>query len=218
MFTGIIEGLGTITGIRTNSESKRLSIKSDFDLNIGIGDSVAVNGVCLTAVIIDKKYFEADVAFETLKKTTLDRIKIGDKLNLERALCLSDRLNGHLVTGHVDGIGTIKKIKKIGNSILITIDVSNTLNKYIVDKGSVAVDGISLTVCNLKDNSFDLSIIPHTLDNTTLCLKKNGAFVNIETDIIGKYIERIFINKTSKHKTNNNDKDLKDLLLKTGFF
>jgi riboflavin synthase len=191
MFTGIIEGLGTITGIRPSSQLKRLSLDTDFDLDqTKIGDSIAVDGACLTAVKVSGKHFEVDVSAETLEKTTLGKAKIGDRVNLERAMRLSDRIDGHLVSGHIDGIGSIIQRKSMGNAIIINIQVPESLCRYLIRKGSIAVDGISLTINTFSRNGFEVSIIPHTAKHTTLSVKKIGAGVNIETDMIGKYVER----------------------------
>jgi riboflavin synthase len=191
MFTGIIEGLGTISEIRTGGQGKRLAIEADYSLeHTKIGDSIAVNGACLTVVKISHKRFEVDVSPETLKSSTFDRAKLGDRLNLERAMRLSDRIDGHLVSGHVDGIGIIKKREKLGNAVVVTFAVPETISRYLIHKGSVAVDGVSLTVNSCDVSSFTVSIIPHTADITTIGLKANGYPVNIETDMIGKYVER----------------------------
>jgi riboflavin synthase len=196
MFTGIIEGLGTIAGIRPSSRLKRLSLDADFDLDqTKIGDSIAVDGACLTAVKVDGKHFEVDVSAETLEKTTLGKAKIGDRVNLERAMRLTDRIDGHLVSGHIDGIGSIIQRKSMGNTIHIIIQVPESLCRYLIKKGSIAVDGISLTINNCSRTGFEVSIIPHTAKHTTLGLKRIGTSVNIETDMIGKYVER-FITET----------------------
>ncbi len=220
MFTGIIEGLGTITGIQASGQGRRFAIDADFSIEkTGIGDSIAVSGACLTAVKINGKRFQVDVAPETLSKTTFDGAKIGDRVNLERALRLSDRLDGHLVTGHIDGLGTIKSRKTMSNAIIITISVPISLSYYIIKKGSVAVDGTSLTINNCSSDSFDVSIIPHTAMLTTIGLKKTGDPVNIETDIIGKYVER-FITKTpdkNDDKPSGTSSVNMELLMKTGF-
>lgn len=191
MFTGIIEGLGTVKTIRSQGLGKTLTIEADFDLSgSGIGDSIAVNGACLTAVSISGKRFDADVAPETLSRTILSKISIGDRVNLERALRLSDRLDGHLVSGHIDGIGMISGKNRTGNAIIITINVPSSLSRYMIHKGSVAVDGVSLTINRVSETSFDVSIIPHTAKLTTVGFKNMGESVNIETDMIGKYVER----------------------------
>jgi riboflavin synthase len=198
MFTGIIEGLGTIAAIRTTGLGRRFSIASDFDITSSrIGDSIAVNGACLTAVKLEGRRFSVDVSPETLDRSVLGKIKVGERVNLERALRLSDRLDGHLVSGHVDGIGTISDRKTLANAILVTFKVPETLARYMIEKGSVAVDGISLTINRCDNTSFDVSIIPHTAALTTIGLKKVGDAVNIETDMIGKYVERFVSNKAA---------------------
>lgn len=205
MFTGIIEGLGTITAIHPSGQGSRFSITSDFDLTgTRIGDSIAVNGACLTAVILQGRRFTVDVSPETLKRSVLGQIKIGEPVNLERALRLSDRLDGHLVAGHVDGIGILRERKTLANAIVITISVPESLSRYMIEKGSVAVDGTSLTINRCDSTSFDVSIIPHTAGLTTIGLKKVGDAVNIETDMIGKFVERFVLNRdTGNRKTDN---------------
>jgi riboflavin synthase len=180
MFTGIIEGLGTITAIRPSGQGKRFTIDSDYLLDqTKPGDSIAVNGACLTAVVVGGKRFEVDVSPETLEKTTFCKAKIGNRVNLERALRLSDRIDGHLVSGHIDGIGSVQQKKTIGNAIIIVIGVPEFLSRYMITKGSVAVDGISLTINNRARDCFDVSIIPHTEKLTTIGFKKAGDYVNI---------------------------------------
>lgn len=191
MFTGIIEGFGTLRDIKPAGKGIRLGIESDFDLEkTKTGDSIAVNGACLTAVSIKGHIFEVDVAPETISLTTFAKAKPGDRVNLERALRLSDRLDGHLVSGHIDGMGTIKSKKKLSNAIIVTIAVPSALLKYMIHKGSVAIDGISLTINKCSADSIELSIIPHSAKLTTIGFKKPGDDVNIETDVVGKYIEK----------------------------
>jgi riboflavin synthase len=191
MFTGIIEGLGNIVGIRSTGQGKRLTIEADFSLDQSkIGDSLSVSGACLTAVEIEDRRFEVDVSPETLHITTFGTTKIGDRVNLERSLRLSDRIDGHLVAGHIDGTGIISRRESQGNAVIITIAVAEPLARYIIAKGSVAVDGISLTINDCDAGSFSVSIIPHTAKLTTIGFKNRGDRVNIETDMIGKYVER----------------------------
>jgi len=217
MFTGIIEGLGTVTKIRSSGQGKRLTIEADYPLDhTKIGDSIAVSGACLTAVMIDGKSFEVDMSPETLSKTTFGKAKIGDRVNLERALCLSDRIDGHLVSGHIDGIGSVKNIKTLGNAIIITFEVPESLSRYMIRKGSVAVDGISLTINNCDHGSFEVSIIPHTAKLTSIGFKKIGDHVNIETDMIGKYVERFMRNDNEEQKARKSSID-KQFLAKSGF-
>lgn len=191
MFTGIIEGLGTIAAVRSAGQGRRFAIRSDFDLaGTRIGDSIAVNGACLTAVLLSEQRFEADVSPETLAVTGLGEARPGDRVNLERSLRLSDRLDGHLVAGHVDGTGAIAAREPAGNAVVITIEAPEALTRYMIVKGSVAVDGVSLTVNTVAAGRFTVAIIPHTAALTTVGFKPVGARVNIETDMIGKYVER----------------------------
>ncbi len=203
-----------------SGQGKKFYIDADFLLDqTKIGDSIAVNGACLTAVMIEGKRFVVDISPETIAKTTFDNARIGDRVNLERALCLSDRISGHLVSGHIDGIGTVKHRKTVDNAIIFTIGVTESLSRYIIEKGSVAVDGISLTINRCRRDSFEISIIPHTANFTTINLKKDGDSVNIETDMIGKYVER-FITGTignNKEKETKPSAIDKQFLEKTGF-
>jgi riboflavin synthase len=196
-----------------------MAMTSDFDLTgTRIGDSIAVNGACLTVVILKGRRFSVDVAPETMQRTVLGSVKIGQRVNLERALRLSDRLDGHLVAGHVDGIGTIHARKTLANAIVITISVSQSLSRYMIEKGSVAVDGTSLTINRCDNASFDVSIIPHTAEWTTIGLKKVGDAVNIETDMIGKYVERFLSGGSVDSNTGASDGGINmALLTKSGF-
>jgi riboflavin synthase len=201
MFTGIIEGLGTISGIHPAGQGKRLTVKADFSLDqTKIGDSIAVNGACLTVIKIDGKRIETDLSPETLKASTFGKAKLGDRLNLERAMRLSDRIDGHLVSGHIDGIGIVKNREKQGNALVLTVEVPEAVSRYMIHKGSVAVDGVSLTINASDAESFSVQIIPHTAGATTIGLKQNGDPVNIETDMIGKYVER-FLRGASVQKS-----------------
>lgn len=159
--------------------------------DVKIGDSIAVNGICLTATTFDNNSFVADAMAETLAKTNLAKLAPGHRVNLERALRLGDRLGGHIVTGHVDGIGTIVKIERHDIAILITVQAPQNIMKYIIKKGSVAIDGTSLTVVDFNTDSFQVSLIPHTAHHTILGSKKIGEMVNLEGDLLGKYIERL---------------------------
>jgi riboflavin synthase len=205
MFTGIIEGLGTVQYLHRSGNSFKMSVVSDFDLdNSCVGDSIAVNGVCLTAVQISSRQFDVDIAPETVSKTVFQYINPNEKVNLERAMRLSDRIDGHLVSGHVDGLGIITNRNTQDNAIIIEITTQPTLCKYMIQKGSVAVDGISLTINRLEENCFYLSIIPHTAKLSTIGFKTVGQKVNIETDMIGKYVERFVLNQdkaSSSHKS-----------------
>lgn len=220
MFTGIIEGLGTITQIRASNSGAHFTIEADFVLDqTEIGDSVAVCGACLTVVSKDGKRFATDVSPETLSKTTFRNAKAGDRVNLERALRFSDRLDGHLVSGHIDGLGMIKIRRTIGNAIIVGIEVPPSLSRYMIQKGSVAVDGVSLTINQCDTNGFEVSIIPHTAKLTTIGFKKIGDPVNIETDMIGKYVERFIEDRRSGDPNNRTGQSSIDMqfLGKTGF-
>ncbi len=189
MFTGIIEELGVVSNIKLLSDSAELSIQAEKVLEgTKLGDSIAVNGVCLTVIHSSVRGFTVDVMAETLAKTSLVQLKPSSKVNLERALQLSTRLGGHLVSGHVDGVGTIKRITSVGIASVYEISTLPALLPYILPKGSIAIDGISLTVVQVNSHFFSVSLIPHTFAQTTLGLKKVGDSINLETDIIGKYV------------------------------
>ncbi len=190
MFTGIIQELGQLIDIRPYKNSlSKIKVKADKILSdVKHGDSISVNGVCLTVTDFGKDFFEADLMDETKKATSLSRIKKGDKLNLERALKLQDRFGGHFISGHVDDIGTILKIQKTPGQYNIKIQIKKDIADYLVQKGSIAVDGISLTIMSVGVIDFDVSLIPETLENTNMQFKKIGDVVNIETDILGKYV------------------------------
>ena len=218
MFTGIIEGLGAISAIRSTGQGKRLTIEADFDLHqTKIGDSLCVSGACLTAVKIDGRHFEVDISPETLQMTTFGEAKVGQRVNVERALRLSDRLDGHLVSGHIDDVGNIRQREHLGNAIIVTIDVPESLARYMIYKGSVAVDGISLTINTCDANSFSVSIIPHTAKLTTIGFKNRGDRVNIETDMLGKYVERFMNARPGRAGAEKAFSIDKEYLLKTGF-
>lgn len=191
MFTGIIQAIGQIQTIDTMREDITLNIQAP-DLNLSdvkIGDSIAVNGICLTAIALDNTQFQAQVSKETLKVTVgLDRIQ---KVNLEKALRLSDRLGGHLVSGHVDGVGVVARFEPVGESWLLAVAAPHEISKYIAQKGSICINGVSLTVNNVAQDQFTVNIIPHTLSHTTLRDLKIGDAVNLEIDQIARYVERM---------------------------
>ena len=175
MFTGIIESFGTIKRIESNGEGKVLSIGCDLDLSQSkIGDSIAVNGACLTAVSLGAHEFKVDMAPETVIRTTFNKMGPGTRVNIERAMKLSDRIDGHLVSGHIDGTGTINSIKKSSNAVILDVTVPELLAAEMIEKGSVAIEGISLTINSCRDNGFQVSIIPHTAKITTIGLKQVG--------------------------------------------
>jgi len=199
MFTGIIEDTGTIATIKKGSGSWVFVIRTSFDLgSIHEGDSICVDGVCLTATSVGKGSFSVDASLETLRLTTLKDKATGQKVNLERAMTMDGRFGGHVVTGHIDGVGTISDILKEGDSIRITIEVPREIGQFIVKKGSVAVDGISLTVNEQSDKKFTINIIPYTASRTTILEKNLRDKINIETDIIGKYVESFLAKREGK--------------------
>jgi riboflavin synthase len=199
MFTGIIEEIGAVEEIAMRGSNIRLKIKASKVLSdLKVGDSININGACQTVIETDRASFTVEAVEETLKKTNLGQFKRNDLVNLERPLRFSDRLGGHLVSGHVDCTGKIKSILKRDGSLLYEFELPGQYSVYLVEKGSVAVDGISLTVVDVKENSFSVSVIPFTLEHTSLGIKRVGDQVNIETDLIGKYVERITASKTDK--------------------
>ena len=192
MFTGIVEELGTIRSIRRGAASAVLSIGAEAVLSdLRIGDSVAVNGVCLTATGVDRSGFTADVMHETLQRSSLGALGPGSRVNLERAMAADGRFGGHIVSGHIDGTGTIAERRRDDNAVWYTVSAPPALLRYIVEKGSIAIDGISLTVASVEADRFSVSVIPHTAAVTLLGAKGPGDVVNLETDIIGKYVERL---------------------------
>ena len=219
MFTGLIEEIGTVKNIRKGNVSSQITIKAQKVLeDIKQGDSICTNGACLTVISHSVREFTVDVMAETLRRTNLHKLTPGNKVNLERALKIGDRLGGHIVSGHVDGIGTILQMEKEENAIWITISTTNKILKYIIEKGSVSIDGISLTIAGVNDNNFRVSIIPHTGLMTTLLKKQPGDKLNIENDIIGKYIENFISPKGDKnHKEQSDNKIDMNFLKEHGF-
>lgn len=202
MFTGIIEEQGTIVGVRPGRVSSVLIIKAPKVLEgTNIGDSIATNGVCLTVTKINGDSYEADVMAETLRRSNLGELRTGDKVNLERALTLSSRLGGHIVSGHIDGTGTIREMKREDNAVWVSIAAPDNILRYIIEKGSVAIDGISLTVAYVDGEVFKVSVIPHTGAETGLLDKTPGDTVNLENDLIGKYVEKLICPQETKTQT-----------------
>jgi len=191
MFTGLIADLGTVEAVQETEHGMRLRVSSALAGELGEGDSVAVNGVCLTAAQVDGAAFVADVVHETLRRSSIAAIAPGDAVNLELPVRATDRLGGHLVQGHVDGIGTVGDVRDEGFSRLVTIVVPGELERYVVEKGSVAVDGISLTVASLDGARLQVALIPETLERTTLGRAQAGTPVNLEVDVLAKYVERL---------------------------
>ena len=195
IFTGIIEELGVVKSIAINGASGCITIKAKKVLEgTQLGDSIAVNGTCLTVTSINSDGFSADVMAETVKRTSLSQVGKGDLVNLERAMILNGRFGGHIVSGHIDGTGTITKYTKEENAIWVTIKAPDEILDLIVEKGSICIDGISLTVATVSDQDFQVSIIPHTAKEATLIHKKVGSLVNLENDIVGKYIKKLMEN------------------------
>ncbi|MCI5690273.1 MAG: riboflavin synthase [Clostridiales bacterium] len=192
MFTGIVEEVGTLKAIRKGAHSAVLEIQAKVVLeDIHLGDSIAVNGVCLTATSFSPAGFTADVMHETLNRSSLAALRPGSRVNLERAMAANGRFGGHIVAGHVDGLGTVRRIEKDDNAIWFTIAAGPEILRYVVEKGSFTIDGISLTVARVDADSFAISAIPHTVAVTVLADRKVGDPVNLETDIIGKYVEKL---------------------------
>jgi riboflavin synthase len=220
LFTGIIESFGSIKRIESSGEGKVLTIGCDLDFSeTKIGDSIAVNGACLTAVSIGRGSFQVDMAPETVDRTTFRHLENGSRVNIERALRLSDRIDGHLVSGHIDGTGIISAIQKRSNAVIVTISVPTEIASDMIEKGSVAIDGISLTINRCSDNDFEVSIIPHTTKITTIGIKKVGDEVNLETDMIGKYVKNILMKCSSINDASHGKKqDISmELLARNGF-
>lgn len=213
MFTGIIEEVGTIKSM--GGGSLRVNAKLVVS-DVHIGDSIAVNGICLTVTSFDKNGFTADVMPETIRRTSLSELGIGSPVNLERALTLQSRLGGHIVSGHIDGTGEIISLKDEGNAILMKIGAGEDIVSHIVEKGSVALDGISLTVASVSDSDFTVSLIPHTRQVTNLSSKGIGSIINIENDVVGKYVEKFVSRQNNEGKTNKSNITM-DFLMKNGF-
>jgi riboflavin synthase len=191
MFTGLVADLGTVAEVNATTDGVRLAIESALAGELSDGDSVAVNGVCLTAVGVDGDRFGADVMNETLRRSSLAEVGAGARVNLELPVKADDRLGGHIVQGHVDGVGAIRDARDDGFARVVTIAADPGLLRYVVEKGSIAVDGVSLTVARVDDESFDVSLIPETLQRTNLGAARPGAPVNLEVDIVAKYVEKL---------------------------
>ncbi|ALV22823.1 MULTISPECIES: riboflavin synthase [Carnobacterium] len=218
MFTGIIEEVGTVKSIQSGKSSSVLRIKGQKVVQgTRIGDSIATNGICLTVTKIENDSFEADVMSESLKRTNIGTLIPGSFVNLERALSLETRLGGHIVSGHIDGTGQISEFKRDDNAVWLTIETDPGILRYIIEKGSIAIDGVSLTVAAVDDQSFQVSIIPHTGEETVLLCKQPGDTVNLECDMIGKYVEKL-LGLNSKKQPQESSRITQDYLQENGFF
>ena len=215
MFTGIIEEIGIIKQLNQSGNDALIVVQCKKVLEgTKIGDSIAIDGVCQTVTALSSNSFSAQVSSETLNVTTFSKLKNGNKINLERALTLNSRLGGHIVSGHVDGLGKIKNIQKLNDFYTLKFEVEKDLTKYIAKKGSITINGVSLTVASTLNNEFDVAIIPHTFENTNLNTLKSGDFVNIETDVLAKYVEKILLTDNNSSKKRVDEKFLKE----NGFF
>lgn len=217
LFTGIVEEVGEIRGIKKGEKSSILSIKANKVIeDVKLGHSICTNGVCLTVTNIYGNIFDADVMAETLRRSNLGELKVGSKVNLERALSAKGRFGGHIVSGHIDGVGKIVSLEKEDNAIWVTIEAKENILQYIVEKGSIAIDGISLTVAYVDDKVFKVSIIPHTGKETILLFKTSEDTVNLECDVIGKYVEKLLTFQSGK-KVEKKDSINEDFLKENGF-
>lgn len=223
MFTGIIEEIGNIRSIKKGKESAVLEIGAEKILkDVNLGDSIAVNGVCLTVTAFGEKWFKVDLMHESMNRSSLAYLKSGSHVNLERAMAANGRFGGHIVSGHVDGMGTVESMVKDDNAVWYTIKAEPGIMKYIVEKGSITIDGISLTVAKVTSTNFAVSIIPHTLKETILSEKKVGDMVNLENDMIAKYVERFVMMGTESIYGNQFDEKKSsgitmEFLTKNGF-
>ena len=217
MFTGIVEETGTILEIMNGDRSSSLKIKAEKVLEgLCIGDSISTNGVCLTVTEFTDSTFSAFIMAETLRRTNFNTLSEGNMINLEAALKVNGRLGGHIVTGHIDGVGAISSFRDEGDAVWITINTDPGITKYIVEKGSIAIDGVSLTVGSVNDSSFKVSIIPHTGEKATLIQKDVGDIVNLECDVIGKYVEKLLGLKPSNESSEKDKLDI-SFLEENGF-
>jgi riboflavin synthase len=191
MFTGLVQDLGTVTAVDATDDGVRLAVRTGLASELSLGDSVAVNGVCLTATAVEGEQFSADVMHETLRRSSLAEVAGGTQVNLELSVRASDRLGGHIVQGHVDGVGTVRDVREEGFARVVTIAASPDLLRYVVEKGSIAVDGISLTVAGIGEDWFSISLIPETLERTNLGAAAAGQPVNLEVDVLAKYVEKL---------------------------
>jgi riboflavin synthase len=193
MFTGLVAGTGAVDSLERGDDGVRLRVRTDLAGELAAGDSVAVNGVCLTAVVSDEAAFSADVMAETLRRSSLGPLAEGDEVNLELPLRAGDRLGGHMVQGHVDGTGRVETVTEDGFARVVRIGAPPEVLRYVVEKGSIAVDGVSLTVASIDGDGFDVSLIPETLERTNLSSAAPGRVVNLEVDVVAKYVEKLHV-------------------------
>lgn len=221
MFTGIVEEIGTVVSISKGVQSSKLTLQGDVIFeDMHIGDSIAVNGVCLTVTTKTSNTFTVDVMAETLRCSSLGSLTNGSKVNMERAMAANGRFGGHIVSGHIDGTGEIESFVKEDNAVWVTVKTPAKILKYIIEKGSIAIDGISLTVAYVDSRCFKVSLIPHTASNTTLLSKKTGDIVNLENDVVGKYIDKLLHFKDDSKEEESRDETSgisMDFLMKNGF-
>ncbi len=203
MFTGLVQDLGVVTALDATADGARLVVRTPLTAEISDGDSVAVNGVCLTATAIDDGAFSADAMHETLRRSSLGAVEVGARVNLELALRADQRLGGHVMQGHVDGVGRVRSIEPDGFASVVSIDAEPGLLRYVVEKGSIAVDGVSLTVSRVDDAGFAVSLIPETLERTNLGTIRPGAVVNLEVDILAKYVEKLMAHSALPTETSS---------------
>ncbi len=220
MFTGIVAGTGSLLAKRSAGGGLAFDLEAGFDLSDPEeGESIAINGVCLTAYNIQGRKFTVDVSPESLSRTTLNSLRVGGTVNMERALRLSDRLGGHIVSGHIDCVATVRERQPKGDFTLFSFSFPRALGRYVIEKGSITIDGVSLTVNSCSDETFEVSIIPHTLQVTSLGLLKRGGKVNIEVDIIGKYVEKLLARKGPDSELEVQGKGINPAFLaENGFF
>jgi len=221
MFTGIVEEIGTVVSVSQGAKAAKLTLQGNLIFeDMHIGDSIAVNGVCLTVTEKTSNTFIVDVMPETLRRSSLGILSKGSKVNMERAMAANGRFGGHIVSGHIDGTGEIERFVKEDNAVWVTVKTNEKILKYIIEKGSITIDGISLTVAYVDNRCFKVSLIPHTASNTTLLTKKAGDIVNLENDIVGKYIDKLLHFEDSKPEADDNTAAggiSVDFLAKNGF-
>ena len=218
MFTGIVEEVGIIKGLSKGSKSCVITVACKKVLeDVHLGDSIAVNGICLTVTEFGSSYFCADVMNETLNRSSLGELGSGSPVNLERAMSAGGRFGGHIVSGHIDGTGTIMELKEDDNAVWYTIAANKSILRFIVEKGSIAIDGISLTVAYIDDTCFKVSVIPHTREVTALSKKRVGSLVNLENDVVGKYVEKLMKPYNEENESEKKSDITYEFLLQNGF-